>query len=38
MGRESVQVTAVVLSSAYMSAAVAVERRLILSVWHGGGR
>ena len=38
MGRESVQVTAVVLLSAYMSAAVAVERPLIFSVWHGGGR
>ena len=38
MGRESVQVTAVVLLSAYMSAAVAVERPLILSVWHGGGK
>ena len=38
MGRESVQVTAVVLSSACMSAVVAVERPLILSVWHGGGR
>ena len=38
VGRESVQVTAAVLSSAYMPAAVAVERPLILSVWHGGGK